>query len=53
MKENVAREFLSRLRHQSRLDALDWCFPLSMLGLEASATEFIHIDLWDDYLDPA
>ena len=40
VKENVAREFLARLRHQSDRDALDSCFPLSMLGLEASATEF-------------
>ena len=40
VKENVAREFLARLRHQSSLDALDSCFPLWMLGLEAPATEF-------------
>jgi hypothetical protein len=40
VKESVARESLARLRHQSSLDALDSCFPLSMLGLEAPATEF-------------
>ena len=40
VKENVAREFLARLRHRSSLDALDSCFPLWMLGLEALATEF-------------
>ncbi len=40
VKASVALEFLERLRHQSRLQDLDQCFPLPVLGLEASATEF-------------
>ncbi len=40
VKERVALEFLERLRRQSRLEDLDRCFPLQVLGLEASAAEF-------------
>ena len=40
VKEQVAREFLERLRRLSSLEGLDQCFPLSLLGLEASAAEF-------------
>jgi len=40
VKEQVAREFRERLRRLSSLDGLDQCFPLELLGLEASAAEF-------------
>ena len=39
-KEDMAREFVARLERQSSLDALEECFPLQVLGLEASVRDF-------------
>jgi hypothetical protein len=36
----MAREFVARLERQSSLDALEECFPLQVLGLEASVRDF-------------
>jgi hypothetical protein len=40
IREPARREFLERLERQSTMDRLDLCFPLQVLALEASATEF-------------
>jgi len=40
VKERVARGFLERVGRLSSLEGLDQCFPLHVLGLEASAAEF-------------
>lgn len=40
IRERARREFLGRLDRQQSLDRLDLCFPLQVLSLEASATEF-------------
>jgi hypothetical protein len=40
VKERAAGEFRERLHHLPSLDGLDRCFPLPLLGLEASAPEF-------------
>jgi hypothetical protein len=40
IRESVRREFLGRLDRQPGMDRLDLCFPLQVLSLDASATEF-------------
>ena len=40
IRERAQREFVGRLGRQSSLEGLDHCFPLQVLSLEASATEF-------------
>jgi len=40
VRDHARREFLVRLDRQQSLDRLDLCFPLQVLSLEASATEF-------------
>jgi hypothetical protein len=40
IRESVRREFLDRLGRQPGMDRLDRCFPLPVLSLDASATEF-------------
>jgi len=40
IRERARRDFLDRLGQQSGMDRLDLCFPLQVLSLEASATEF-------------
>jgi hypothetical protein len=40
IKERAAHQFRERLERQSSLDGLGECFPLPVLGVEASAQEF-------------
>ena len=40
VKAHAARRFLHRLERQSTLEGLDGCFPLAVLGLEATAQQF-------------
>ncbi len=42
-KEDMAREFVARLERQSSLEALEECFPLQVLGLEASVRDFYEL----------
>jgi hypothetical protein len=40
IKESMTRQFLERLERQSSLDRLDQCFPLQVLSVEASVSQF-------------
>ena len=40
IKEGMTHQLLERLEGQSNLDGLDQCFPLQVLGAEASVTAF-------------
>jgi hypothetical protein len=40
IKESMTRQFLERLERQSNVDSLDQCFPLQVLRVEASVSEF-------------
>jgi len=43
VRQDMARQFLNALGSQSRLDDLDQCFPLQVLGLEAPAEAFYEL----------